>query len=104
MKFVDEVSIRVQAGSGGNGTLSFRREKFVPLGGPDGGDGGDGGDVYLVGREGLNALADYRHARQFRAQSGEKDGGGNPYWQARRRSVPAGAAGDERSWTPTPAS
>ena len=64
MKFVDEVSIRVEAGSGGNGTLSFRREKFVPLGGPDGGDGGDGGDVYLVGREGLNTLADYRHTRQ----------------------------------------
>lgn len=77
MKFVDEVSIRVEAGSGGNGTLSFRREKFVPLGGPDGGDGGDGGDIYLVGREGLNTLADYRHTRRFRAQSGEKGGGGN---------------------------
>lgn len=77
MKFVDEVSIRVEAGSGGNGTLSFRREKFVPLGGPDGGDGGDGGDIYLIGREGLNTLADYRHTRRFRAQSGEKGGGGN---------------------------
>ncbi len=77
MKFVDEVTIRVQAGSGGNGTLSFRREKFVPLGGPDGGDGGDGGDAYLVGREGLNTLADYRHTRQFRAQNGQKGGGGD---------------------------
>jgi len=77
MKFVDEVTIRAEAGSGGNGTLSFRREKFVPLGGPDGGDGGDGGDIYLVGREGLNTLADYRHTRRFRAQSGEKGGGGN---------------------------
>lgn len=77
MKFVDEVSIRVEAGSGGNGTLSFRREKFVPLGGPDGGDGGDGGDIYLVGREGLNTLADYRHTSRFRAQNGEKGGGGN---------------------------
>ena len=75
MKFVDEVSIRVEAGSGGNGTLSFRREKFVPLGGPDGGDGGDGGNVYLVGREGLNTLADYRHTRRFQAQNGEKGGG-----------------------------
>ena len=75
MKFVDEVTIRVQAGSGGNGTLSFRREKFVPLGGPDGGDGGDGGNVYLVGREGLNTLADYRHTRRFQAQNGEKGGG-----------------------------
>ena len=75
MKFVDEVTIRVQAGSGGNGTLSFRREKFVPLGGPDGGDGGDGGSVYLVGREGLNTLADYRHTRRFQAQNGAKGGG-----------------------------
>ena len=75
MKFVDEVSIRVEAGSGGNGTLSFRREKFVPLGGPDGGDGGDGGSVYLVGREGLNTLADYRHTRRFQAQHGAKGGG-----------------------------
>lgn len=75
MKFVDEVTIRVQAGSGGNGALSFRREKFVPLGGPDGGDGGDGGSVYLVGREGLNTLADYRHTRRFQAQHGAKGGG-----------------------------
>jgi GTP-binding protein len=75
MKFVDEVTIRVQAGSGGNGALSFRREKFVPLGGPDGGDGGDGGSVYLVGREGLNTLADYRHTRRFQAQNGAKGGG-----------------------------
>ena len=95
MKFVDEVSIRVEAGSGGNGTLSFRREKFVPLGGPDGGDGGDGGDVYLVGREGLNTLADYRHTRQFRAQSGGKSGGGNRTGKQGEGFVPAGAAGDE---------
>lgn len=77
MKFVDEASIRVEAGSGGNGALSFRREKFIPRGGPDGGDGGDGGSVYLVGREGLNTLADFRHTRVFRAQSGAKGGGRN---------------------------
>jgi GTPase len=77
MKFVDEATIRVQAGNGGAGCLSFRREKFIPRGGPDGGDGGDGGDVYLVGREGLNTLADFRHTRLFRAANGAKGGGRN---------------------------
>ncbi|MCC5859862.1 MAG: GTPase ObgE [Ectothiorhodospiraceae bacterium] len=71
MKFVDEVSIQVQAGDGGNGSASFRREKFVPFGGPDGGDGGDGGSVWLEADEGLNTLADFRHERRFRAQRGE---------------------------------
>lgn len=71
MKFVDEATIRVEAGNGGNGAVSFRREKFVPKGGPDGGDGGDGGDVYLVGDEGLNTLVDFRHARLFRAEHGQ---------------------------------
>lgn len=77
MKFVDEATIRVEAGSGGAGALSFRREKFIPRGGPDGGDGGAGGSVYLVGREGLNTLADFRHAREFRAQNGARGGGAN---------------------------
>jgi GTP-binding protein len=77
MKFVDEAAIRVEAGNGGNGALSFRREKFIPRGGPDGGDGGDGGSVYLVGREGLNTLVDFRHSRVFRGESGAKGGGGN---------------------------
>lgn len=77
MKFVDEAAIRVEAGAGGNGALSFRREKFVPRGGPDGGDGGDGGSVYLIGREGLNTLADFRHTRVFRAENGAKGGGSN---------------------------
>jgi len=71
MKFVDEVVIHVQAGNGGNGGLSFRREKYIPLGGPDGGDGGDGGSVYLVADENLNTLADFRHARSFKAQRGQ---------------------------------
>ena len=75
MKFVDEATIRVIAGDGGNGCLSFRREKFIPKGGPDGGDGGDGGSVYMVVDEGLNTLADFRHRRQFRAERG-KDGMG----------------------------
>jgi GTP-binding protein len=77
MKFVDEATIRVEAGHGGAGALSFRREKFVPLGGPDGGDGGHGGSVYLVGRGGLNTLSDFRHTRVFRARAGERGGGSN---------------------------
>ena len=70
MKFVDEARIRVEAGKGGDGCLSFRREKFIPFGGPDGGDGGDGGSIYLVADSGLNTLADFRHSRTFRAQNG----------------------------------
>lgn len=71
MKFVDEARIQVFAGGGGNGCISFRREKFIPLGGPDGGDGGDGGSIYLVADEGLNTLVDFRHQRHFRAERGE---------------------------------
>ncbi len=71
MKFVDETTIHVQAGNGGNGCLSFRRERCIPLGGPDGGDGGDGGCVYLVADENINTLVDFRHARHFKAQHGE---------------------------------
>ena len=71
MKFVDEASIKVEAGDGGDGCLSFRREKFVPRGGPDGGDGGDGGSVYLTVDEGLNTLIDFRHKRLFRAGKGQ---------------------------------
>jgi GTP-binding protein len=75
MKFVDEARIRVEAGKGGNGCLSFRREKFIPRGGPDGGDGGDGGSIYMVANSGLNTLADFRHARVFRAASGKGGSG-----------------------------
>lgn len=71
MKLVDEAEIRVFAGNGGNGCCSFRREKFIPLGGPDGGDGGDGGSVWLQADENLNTLIDFRHQRMFRAQRGE---------------------------------
>ncbi|QSH57057.1 Obg family GTPase CgtA [Photobacterium damselae subsp. damselae] len=77
MKFVDEAVIRVDAGDGGNGVVSFRREKYVPKGGPDGGDGGDGGDVYLVADENLNTLIDYRFQRFYAAERGENGRGGN---------------------------
>jgi GTP-binding protein len=79
MKFVDEASITVQAGDGGNGCVSFRREKFIPLGGPDGGDGGYGGSVWLVADEGLNTLVDFRHQRQFKAQRGQNGMGSQMY-------------------------
>lgn len=71
MKFVDEATISVTAGKGGNGCMSFRREKYIPRGGPDGGDGGDGGDVFFLGNSGLNTLADFRYTREYRARSGE---------------------------------
>ena len=71
MKFVDEAVIKVSAGAGGNGCLSFRREKFIPFGGPDGGDGGDGGDVYLIADAQVNTLIDFRYQRNFKAQRGE---------------------------------
>lgn len=71
MKFVDQATIQVSAGKGGDGCLSFRREKFVPKGGPDGGDGGDGGSVYIAVDEGLNTLVDFRHLRSFKAKNGQ---------------------------------
>src|SRR5512143_794912 len=77
MKFVDEVVIRVEAGDGGNGCVSFRREKYLPFGGPDGGDGGDGGSVYLCADPDLNTLVDYRFTRQFRAERGQNGMGAN---------------------------
>lgn len=76
MKFVDDATIRVEAGNGGNGCLSFRREKFIPWGGPDGGDGGDGGSVYLQANENINTLVDFRYQRLHKAQRGQ-DGMGS---------------------------
>ena len=75
MKFVDEATIDVFAGKGGNGCLSFRREKYVERGGPDGGDGGDGGSVFLVADENLNTLVDYRYTRTYRAENGASGAG-----------------------------
>lgn len=93
MKFVDEVTIRVKAGDGGNGCVSFRREKYIEFGGPNGGDGGDGGDVYLVAEQNLNTLVDFRHERYYEAQRGE-NGMGNQMTgrrgEDREISVPVG--------------
>lgn len=75
MKFVDEALIRVQAGNGGRGCVSFRREKFIPFGGPDGGDGGHGGSVWLEAVEGINTLADFRIQRTYKAKNGEGGSG-----------------------------
>ena len=86
MKLVDEAEIQVIAGDGGNGCVGFRREKFIPLGGPDGGDGGNGGDVWLVADENLSTLVDFRHQRQFRAERGENGMGQQRY----------GKGGDDR--------
>lgn len=79
MKLVDEAEINVFAGNGGNGCVGFRREKFIPLGGPDGGDGGDGGSVWIEADENLNTLVDFRHQRSFRAQRGENGMGSQRY-------------------------
>ncbi|MEM8844263.1 MAG: Obg family GTPase CgtA [Pseudomonadota bacterium] len=77
MKFVDEATITVFGGNGGNGCLSFRRERFIPKGGPDGGDGGNGGSVYLKTKDGINTLADFRYTRSFKAERGADGGGRN---------------------------
>ena len=77
MKFVDEATMRVIAGNGGHGCLSFRREKFIAKGGPDGGDGGAGGSVFLVADSSINTLVDFRVARKFRAESGQPGAGRN---------------------------
>ncbi|CAD6513121.1 Obg family GTPase CgtA [Candidatus Profftia tarda] len=75
MKFIDEAEIHIKAGDGGNGCVSFRREKYIPRGGPDGGDGGDGGDIYLMADTNLNTLIDYRFEHDFEAESGHNGRG-----------------------------
>jgi GTP-binding protein len=87
MQFVDEATIEVEAGKGGNGCLSFRREKFVPMGGPDGGDGGDGGDIVLRADVGLNTLVDFRYQPLYRAGAGESGAGANKTGRAGESKV-----------------
>lgn len=77
MKFVDEAIIKVEAGNGGHGCLSFRREKFIPFGGPDGGDGGDGASIFLEADKGLNTLIDFRYKRNYKAENGKCGSGAN---------------------------
>ena len=77
MRFVDEAEIRVEAGAGGNGVATFRREKYIPMGGPDGGDGGDGGSVYLVATNNVNTLADFRFHTLHKAKRGQNGMGRN---------------------------
>jgi len=77
MKFIDEANIFVKAGNGGNGIVSFRREKYIPMGGPDGGDGGDGGSIYVIGTTDLNTLSDFRHTRRYVAKRGAHGQGKN---------------------------
>src|SRR3979490_930726 len=79
MKFIDEVTIEVIAGDGGNGAVSFRREKYVPRGGPDGGDGGRGGSIWAVADRNINTLIEYRFARIHRAKRGENGRGSDQF-------------------------
>jgi GTP-binding protein len=79
MKFIDEARIEVVAGKGGNGAASFRREKFVPFGGPDGGDGGRGGSVFAVADENINTLVEYRFVKRYQAENGERGRGADCY-------------------------
>ena len=79
MKFIDEAKIEVSAGNGGNGAVSFRREKYIPMGGPDGGDGGRGGSVFAVADENINTLVEYRFVKKYAAKNGEKGHGSDRY-------------------------
>ncbi|HRA77890.1 MAG TPA: GTPase ObgE [Burkholderiaceae bacterium] len=93
MKFIDEARIEVTAGNGGNGVASFRREKFIPKGGPDGGDGGRGGSIWVVADRNVNTLVDYRYQRKFTAKNGERGRGSDQYGAAAediRLRVPVG--------------
>ena len=108
MKFIDEAMIEVHAGNGGDGCASFRREKFIPRGGPDGGDGGRGGSIYAVADRNINTLIDYRYARIHRARDGENGQGSDCYGKSAPDivlRVPVGTVvsdvGNRRARSPT---
>jgi GTP-binding protein len=104
MKFIDEARIEAIAGNGGNGSASFRREKFMPFGGPDGGDGGRGGSVFAVADRNINTLIDYRYAKKHVARNGERPGLGLLRRGGRRRhaAMPVGTL--ISTWTPAKSS
>src|ERR1700722_4381069 len=101
MKVVDEANVSVQTGNGGRGSASFRREKSVPFGGPDGGDGGHGGSVWLRAMEGINTLADFRIERGFKGARGGKGGWGNTRFKSSTNRAPRqfgpGLPGEKRA-------
>ncbi len=104
MKFVDEAVIRVEAGDGGSGCVSFRREKYIPKGGPDGGDGGDGGSVYLLADNNINTLVDFRYQRMHRAERGQNGMGKRDARTQRRGSDRPGPGRHARVRTRRPVS
>ena len=97
MKFLDEAKVYIRSGDGGNGCVSFRREKFIEFGGPNGGDGGRGGDVVVEAVEGLNTLIDYRYQQHFKAETRRRRHGQGPPWRERRRCRAQGAGRHRRS-------
>ena len=98
--FADRATIIIKSGKGGDGHVSFRREKYVPDGGPDGGDGGKGGDVIFVVDEGLNTLTDYRHRRKFAAQPGEEGGKRNCHGKNGEDLILKVPGRQRRTWQP----
>ena len=93
--FIDEAKIRVKAGDGGNGCMAFRREKFIPRGGPSGGDGGDGGDIWMESSERHNTLIHFRFNPEYKAERGRHGEGLEENWARRRRDCAEGAGGDD---------
>ncbi len=106
MKFLDQCKIYLKSGDGGRGAMSFRREKFIEFGGPDGGDGGKGGDIVFVAADNLNTLIDYRYRQHFRAQNGRGGAGANKHRRAgpRDRAARAGRDADTSPTTRKPCS